>query len=48
LAFFPGIIFFTAFRVDLGADVAAFFTVRTARETADFFFAFLAIVTSSI
>ena len=34
-----GIIFFTAFRVDLAADVAAFFTVRKARETADFFFA---------
>jgi hypothetical protein len=48
LALLPGIIFFTAFRVDLAADVAAFFAVRTARETVDFFFAFLAIVTSSI
>jgi hypothetical protein len=48
LAFLSGIISSTAFRVDLAADVAAFFAVRTARETADFFFAFFAIVTSSI
>jgi hypothetical protein len=48
LAVLPGIIFFATFRVDLAVDAAAFFTVRTTRETADFFFAFLAIVTSSI
>jgi hypothetical protein len=48
LAFFLGIIFFTAFRVDLAADEAAFFTVRAAREIPDFFLAFLAIITSSI
>jgi hypothetical protein len=46
LAFLSGIIFFT--RVDLRVDVAALFTVRKARETADFFFAFLVIVTSAI
>ena len=48
LAVLPGIIFFATFRVDLAVDAAAFFTVRTTFETADFFFAFLAIVTSSI
>ena len=47
-AVLPGIIFFATFRVDLAVDAAAFFIVRTAFETADFFFAFLAIVTSSI
>ncbi|WP_426532861.1 hypothetical protein [Bradyrhizobium sp. McL0615] len=47
MAFLPGITFFTAFRVDLVAAAAAFFTVRTARETADFFFAFFAIATSA-
>jgi hypothetical protein len=48
LAVLPGIIFFATFRVDLAVEAAAFFNVRTAFETADFFFAFLAIVTSSI
>jgi hypothetical protein len=47
LAVVPGIILFMAFRVDLAVEAAAFFTVRTACETADFFFAFLAIVISS-
>ena len=47
-AVLPGIIFFATFRVDLVVDAAAFFTVRTTCETADLFFAFLAIVTSSI
>jgi hypothetical protein len=45
--FLPYYYFFAAFRVDLAADEAAFFTVRAARETRDFFFAFLTIVTSS-
>jgi len=44
--FFPGIIFFAARFVVFAADLAAFFTVRTARETTDFFFALLAIVIS--
>jgi hypothetical protein len=45
-AFFPGIIFLAARFVVFAADLAAFFTVRTARETTDFFFALLAIVIS--
>ena len=44
--FFRGIIFLAARFVVFAADVAAFFTVRTARETTDFFFALLAIVIS--
>jgi hypothetical protein len=32
--------------VVFAADLAAFFTLRTARETTDFFFALLAIVIS--
>ena len=43
----PGHHLFHAFPVDLAADVAAFFTFRTARETG-ILFAFLTIVTSSI
>jgi hypothetical protein len=43
---FPGIIFLTARFVVFAADLAAFFTVRTERETTDFFFALLAIVIS--
>ena len=46
LPFFPGIIFLAARFVVFAADLAAFFTVRTARETTDFFFALLAIVIS--
>jgi hypothetical protein len=46
--FFPGITFFTALLVVLAAALAAFLTEPTARETAVFFFAFLAIVTSWI
>jgi hypothetical protein len=42
--FFPGIIFLAARFVVFAADLAAFFTVRTGRETTDFFFALLAIV----
>jgi hypothetical protein len=44
LVFFPGIIFLAARFVVFAADLAAFFTVRTGRETTDFFFALLAIV----
>ena len=46
MAVVPGIILFMAFRVDLAVEAAAFFTFRTACETADFFFAFLAIAIS--
>jgi hypothetical protein len=44
----PGIIFLTARFVVFAADLAAFFTVRTERETTDFFFALLAIVISRL
>jgi hypothetical protein len=43
--FFPGIIFLAARFVVFAADLAAFFTVRTAREATDFF-DLLAIVIS--
>ena len=46
--FFPGIIFLAARFVVFAADLAAFFTVRTERETTDFFFALLAIVISRL